>query len=803
MQSNITKEDFITMNNSLGNYISKLLLSVSVGLAICYSLSSLTMVSANTDVTINEANFPDPIFRTFVETYDTDQNGTLSYEEAGNGYIFEFSNCDLEDLTGIQYFYDLAMLSCSYTNLSSLDVSNMKSLSVLRISRNKIKTLNVSGATSLSRLFCSYNELSEIDLSGAPSLKVFSAIFNNLTSINITGLSKLTNVNLQKNNLTALDFQSAKNLEYLICSSNKLTSLNVQNLNKLKELNFFMNQLTTINLTGLDNLQSLNASYNQLKTIDVNALKLLSDLHVSSNQFQSLDIHGLEKITYLQLTCMPNLTKITLYDLPNLTEMQLFDNSSLEYVDLSPLTNLIYADCRQNNLKSIKWENPSNLETLYIGANAFTSLDFTGLDNLKELRCESNDLQELDLSYFDSLEVIWFAHNSLLALNIPSTTTYVSPFDLPQQYPVTIKTTDGTIDLSAYTTLDVSRIRNLEGATLSGNTLIVQEDLVDNLITYKYDIGNGTTNTLHSKIKVHHVKDLSTAQVTPLGNQTFTGKPLTPSDLTVLLEEQTLLYGTDYTLEYHNNIEVGTATVIIQGIGDYIGSISTTFEIIPPPVIITPSPIPTVKPTPVPTKTPTSTPSVTPTATPTSTIKPTARPTAKPTATPVSKTAISKATVSSISNKTYTGKLLKPTVSLKYKKGKLKLGRDYTVIYKNNKLPGRASIIIKGKGKFTGSKTITFNIVPKKVTSLKAKSTKTKTATVSWKKATGASGYHIVYSTKKTGRYKTVKTTSKNSVTITKLKKNKTYYVKVRAYKIIKEKKVYASYCSPKAVKVK
>lgn len=795
MQSNIIKEDFITMNNSLWNYISKLLLSVSVGLAVCYSISSLTMVFANTDVTINATNFPDPIFRTFVEKYDTDQNGVLSYEEAGNGYYFEFANCDLEDLTGIQYFYDLEMLSCSYTNLSSLDVSTMKNLSELRISRNKIKTLNVSGTTSLSTLYCSYNELSDLNVSGSPSLKILSAIDNNLTSINITGLSKLTNVNLQENYLTALDFQSAKELVYVTCSSNKLTSLNIQNLSNLKKLNFFNNQLTTINLTGLDNLENLDASYNQLKTIDVNSLKAISTLDVGSNPFQSLDIHGLEKITYLQLNSMPNLTSLTLYDLPNLTEMQLYGNSSLEYVDLSPLTNLTYADCRKNNLNSIKWGNPSNLETLYLSTNAFTSLDFTGLDHLKKLRCETNDLQEIDFSYFDSLEELWFAHNSLLAVNIPSTTTYISELDLWQQYPVTIKTTDGTIDLSAYPTLDVSRIRNLEGAVLSGNKLIVQEDLVDNLITYQYEIGNGTTMAVFSSIQVHPVKDLSTAKVTPPKNQTFTGKPLAPSDLTVLLEEQTLLYGIDYTLEYGNNIEIGTATVTVQGIGDYIGSISTTFLIVPPPVIVTPSPTATAKPTLAPTQNPSPTSSVTPTAPPTSTVK--------PTATPVSKTAISKATVSSISNETYTGKLLKPTVSLKYKKSKLKLGRDYTVTYKNNKLPGKATIIIKGKEKFTGSKTITFHIVPKKVTSLRAKSTKTKTATVSWKKATGASGYHIVYSTKKTGGYKTVKTTSKNSVTITKLKKNKTYYVKVRAYKIIKGKKVYASYCSPKAVKVK
>ena len=62
----------------------------------------------------------------------------------------------------------------------------------------------------------------------------------------------------------------------------------------------------------------------------------------------------------------------------------------------------------------------------------------------------------------------------------------------------------------------------------------------------------------------------------------------------------------------------------------------------------------------------------------------------------------------------YTGKALKPKVTVKYKvDGKtvtLVKDTDYTVTYKNNVEPGTASVIIKGKGHFTGSKTVTFTI---------------------------------------------------------------------------------------------
>ena len=63
----------------------------------------------------------------------------------------------------------------------------------------------------------------------------------------------------------------------------------------------------------------------------------------------------------------------------------------------------------------------------------------------------------------------------------------------------------------------------------------------------------------------------------------------------------------------------------------------------------------------------------------------------------------------------YTGKALKPKTTVKAKIGKrrptLKLGRDYTVTYKDNIVPGTGKIIIKGKGNFTGTKVVKFKVV--------------------------------------------------------------------------------------------
>ena len=83
-----------------------------------------------------------------------------------------------------------------------------------------------------------------------------------------------------------------------------------------------------------------------------------------------------------------------------------------------------------------------------------------------------------------------------------------------------------------------------------------------------------------------------------------------------------------------------------------------------------------------------------------------------------------------IGDQTYTGSAIKPVVqvydSVSYEDGsreliELILNKDYTVSYKNNKnvnLEGKAqpTITVKGKGNYTGTEKVTFNIIPKALT---------------------------------------------------------------------------------------
>ena len=175
------------------------------------------------------------------------------------------------------------------------------------------------------------------------------------------------------------------------------------------------------------------------------------------------------------------------------------------------------------------------------------------------------------------------------------------------------------------------------------------------------------------------------------------------------------------------------------------------------------------------------------------------------TKTTAAKVSITKCSVSNIKNKTYTGKKLSQSPTVKYGKKTLKKDTDYTLSYTNNIKIGTATVTIKGKGNYTGSVKKSFKIVPKGTSITKITKPKSKQLKVYYKKqATQTTGYQVQIATKsdfsknrKTYYVKSNKTTNK---LITKLAAGKKYYVRVRTYKAVGKTNYYSSWSAAKAV---
>ena len=92
---------------------------------------------------------------------------------------------------------------------------------------------------------------------------------------------------------------------------------------------------------------------------------------------------------------------------------------------------------------------------------------------------------------------------------------------------------------------------------------------------------------------------------------------------------------------------------------------------------------------------------------------------------------------------------------------------------------------------------------PARVQKLTVKNNKKKTVTVTWKKSKGAKGYQLQYGTDRTFKKKHGKQIKKTKAVIKKLAKKKTWYFRVRAYKLDGKKKVYGIWSSVKKLQIK
>lgn len=90
-----------------------------------------------------------------------------------------------------------------------------------------------------------------------------------------------------------------------------------------------------------------------------------------------------------------------------------------------------------------------------------------------------------------------------------------------------------------------------------------------------------------------------------------------------------------------------------------------------------------------------------------------------------------------------------------------------------------------------------------KIKGLVVKNQKKFKVKVIWKKLTNISGYQIQYAPNKKFKKAKSKTVKSTSAMIKKLKKKKTYFVRVRAYKLVDGKKVYGKWSAVRKVKIK
>ena len=154
-------------------------------------------------------------------------------------------------------------------------------------------------------------------------------------------------------------------------------------------------------------------------------------------------------------------------------------------------------------------------------------------------------------------------------------------------------------------------------------------------------------------------RSIKNAEVSGIESRTYNGSKLRQENMTIVVDGNELELGKDYKVMYTSNRTVGTAKMTIKAEGNYKGTLKREFEI--------------------------------------------------------TAANIADADVDSIASKTYTGRSLTPIPYVTYNGKRLLAGSDYVREYHNNIMPGRATIVLTGRGNFTGQKVVYFNIVKRTV----------------------------------------------------------------------------------------
>ena len=234
-------------------------------LALCAALCllpALALAEGAAGVAIDPTNFPDANFRTYVATFDTDNDDRLTPAELAAVKSMRLIRRSIGDLKGIEHFTALTKLLCQNNQLTSLDVSKNTALEELDCGDNQLTSLDVSANTALKELYCGDNPLTALDVSANTALTSLLCGDNQLTSLDVSANTALTSLLCAKNQLASLDVSKNTALTDLDCRWNQLTSLDVSKNTALKNLDCRWNQLTSLDLSANPKLSFSHCSTN-------------------------------------------------------------------------------------------------------------------------------------------------------------------------------------------------------------------------------------------------------------------------------------------------------------------------------------------------------------------------------------------------------------------------------------------------------------------------------------------------------------------------------------------------------------
>ncbi|MBQ6275029.1 MAG: leucine-rich repeat protein, partial [Oscillospiraceae bacterium] len=414
------------------------------------------------ELAVNERNFPDAQFRTYVsEHFDTDGSGYLNAAEIAAATTINDEDNDYGGFQGIEYLTELNVFVIDTApSLTSVDLrTNIGLLTVNINDCDNLSELCVDGLTWLQYLYAGNNALTELDLGGLPALKVLSVSDNPIAQLDLSGLSKLTMLYVTGTELTELDLSGLSALYRLSCYDTEIEVLDISACPLLCEVlqtgtrtiqtdgsgrSYVQYRIgstdhvlavdpTTIVYTGAEGLP-IDAEHFPdpifrlyvYNSFDADRSGTLSDaerLAVTAIDVDCMGVASLQGVQYFNqlesLYCNDNdLAELDLSENLALTQLYCYENQ-LTALDLSANTALTYVDCDDNpDLETLNLSGLTHLGYLDVSGCNLSSLDLSSGTELTYLECDSNALTSLILGEQPALATLICYANDLTELDI-------------------------------------------------------------------------------------------------------------------------------------------------------------------------------------------------------------------------------------------------------------------------------------------------------------------------------------------------------------------------------------------------
>ncbi len=412
-------------------------------------------------VVFNVTNFPDAAFRAWLianldpkpEVDPETGDYVLTKGQATAITAIDCSSQSITDVTGVEFFPNLATLNVKDNAIETIDLTKNAKLKELDVSGNQLVALKLSGNPVLTTLYCQNNLLETLDVSQNMKLSRLICKTNHLTRLDVSASThpdlelfdgeigdQTSNPQAGMKNGTEFKYD----MTYLVpkaSMSNVKMLESTSALDKTSGIVTFTSEVSEFSYsyaTGIgDSRMEVLVPMTFWVTPDGAALLInettfpdatfrawiIANLAVSGNASDGYYMTKAQVEAVKSIVCsgkgITNLGKISAFT--NLEELDAGSNK-ISAVDLTKNTKLINLTLSDNLLSELNVTKNTKLKTLLVATNSLTALDLTKNTALEQLNCAENKLTSLSLTKNTKLTALLCSNNALTSLTVSKCT---------------------------------------------------------------------------------------------------------------------------------------------------------------------------------------------------------------------------------------------------------------------------------------------------------------------------------------------------------------------------------------------